>query len=678
MMNGGIIGSCRADDDGGAVFIKQGGFFVMNGGTIENCTAGANGGAVNIYENGSFTMTGGIIKDCKMDLGGLGNAIYGKNSTAIVAISGGTIENCGVFPWSFDEFTVTFDSGGGSTVSEQKLRNAPAVKPADPKKDGYDFAGWYLGDALYVKTDENGMAWESLTGTNPTYCDASYQLGRRADGSKSHAAKNLFLGETTDYQYARISVQVHIGTHLGSRSDHTVTAPTPGAAQSSGNGGTPILWMRVNGTWRWMDISDYVGINGDWVTCPIDMSLLRGGQENYFGLTTNVVSYGNFTDSSVDFYATRVEEGFNSFLTNDPYSDNNFAQYQERNINLVLEFYDGSQWVRVPSSESYAYDEHTVLGLFGDNNTWYNAARNLVLGDLSRYSQARLRVQMHIGNKLTVQDNPYVGGGSALPVSHSTSVPKENPAVKDVKDNEDVKLRVRVNGNWFETSLQPYKGQAAVWVPVDIDLGVLRGGEENYFHVSSTAVNYGDRTANTVDLFYSNANKDLNSFLSADEYCDNGWVRYNDRNFNIRLELFDGSKWVTTAPQETTYYDGSVPVGYHGEQNDWSNAARNIMVGSLDGYTAARVVVELHVGSALAGLDDADIGGDVPAGFDRNADVGKPAYAAVKDTAPVIDEHPAETSGHVWLWFVIGGAVVLIVVGLVIVLSKRKKESKTR
>lgn len=678
MMNGGIIGSCRADDDGGAVFIKQGGFFVMNGGTIENCTAGANGGAVNIYENGSFTMTGGIIKDCKMDLGGLGNAIYGKNSTAIVAISGGTIENCGVFPWSFDEFTVTFDSDGGSTVSEQKLRNAPAVKPADPKKDGYDFAGWYLGDALYVKADENGMAWESLTGTNPTYCDASYQLGRRADGSKSHAAKNLFLGETTDYQYARISVQVHIGTHLGSRSDHTVTAPTPGAAQSSRNGSTPILWMRVNGTWRWMDISDYVGINGDWVTCPIDMSLLRGGQENYFGLTTNVVSYGNFTDSSVDFYATRVEEGFNSFLTNDPYSDNNFAQYQDRNINLVLEFYDGSQWVRVPSGESYAYDEHTVLGLFGDNNTWYNAARNLVLGDLSRYSQARLRVQMHIGNKLTVQDNPYVGGGSALPVSHSTSVPKENPAVKDVKDNEDVKLRVRVNGNWFEASLQPYKGQAAVWVPVDIDLGVLRGGEENYFHVSSTAVNYGDRTANTVDLFYSNANKDLNSFLSADEYCDNGWVRYNDRNFNIRLELFDGSKWVTTAPQETTYYDGSVPVGYLGEQNDWSNAARNIMVGSLDGYTAARVVVELHVGSALAGLDDADIGGDAPAGFDRNADVGKPAYAAVKDTAPVIDEHPAETSGHVWLWFVIGGAVVLIVVGLVIVLSKRKKESKTR
>ncbi len=150
IMNGGTIGNCRAEDDGGAVFIKQGGFFVMNGGTIENCSAGNNGGAVNIYENGSFTMTGGTIKDCEVDLGGLGNAIYGKNSTAIVAISGGTIENCGVFPWSFDEFTVTFDSDGGSAVAEQKLRNAPAVKPADPTKTGYDFVGWYLGDTQYA------------------------------------------------------------------------------------------------------------------------------------------------------------------------------------------------------------------------------------------------------------------------------------------------------------------------------------------------------------------------------------------------------------------------------------------------------------------------------------------------------------------------------------------------
>ena len=150
IMNGGTISNCRADDDGGAVFIKKSGTFELNGGVIQNCSAGANGGAVNIYRDGRFTMTGGTIKDCKVDLGGLGNAVYGQNDTAIVSISGGTIENCGVYPWSFDEFTVTFDSDGGSAVAEQKVRNAPAVKPADPKKDSYDFAGWYLGDTQYT------------------------------------------------------------------------------------------------------------------------------------------------------------------------------------------------------------------------------------------------------------------------------------------------------------------------------------------------------------------------------------------------------------------------------------------------------------------------------------------------------------------------------------------------
>lgn len=157
--SGSIVNCTDADGDGGAVDVSNTGVtetpvkygkFVMNGGTIENCSACNNGGAVNIYENGSFTMTGGTIKDCKVDLGGLGNAVYGKNNTAIVVISGGTIENCGVFPWSFDEFTVTFDSDGGSAVSEQKVLNTSAIEPNEPKRNGYDFAGWYLNDAKYT------------------------------------------------------------------------------------------------------------------------------------------------------------------------------------------------------------------------------------------------------------------------------------------------------------------------------------------------------------------------------------------------------------------------------------------------------------------------------------------------------------------------------------------------
>ena len=152
IMNGGTIGNCRAGSDGGAVFIKQSGAFELNGGLIRDCSAADNGGAVNIYQDGRFTMTGGTIKNCKLDGAGIGNAVYGSNDKAVVTMTGGTFEDCGVFPYSFDEFTVTFDSDGGSAVSEQKLRNAPAVKPTDPKKSGYNFAGWYLGEEEYTFT----------------------------------------------------------------------------------------------------------------------------------------------------------------------------------------------------------------------------------------------------------------------------------------------------------------------------------------------------------------------------------------------------------------------------------------------------------------------------------------------------------------------------------------------
>lgn len=150
IMTGGTISNCRANDDGGAVFIKQRGAFELTGGIIQNCSAYTNGGAVNIYGDGCFTMTGGTIKSCKVELGGLGMAVYGSNDEAVFTMTGGSIEDCGAFPYSFDEFTVTFDSDGGSAVAEQKLRNAPAVKPVDPTKSGYDFAGWYLENTQYA------------------------------------------------------------------------------------------------------------------------------------------------------------------------------------------------------------------------------------------------------------------------------------------------------------------------------------------------------------------------------------------------------------------------------------------------------------------------------------------------------------------------------------------------
>ena len=47
-------------------------------------------------------------------------------------------------------FTVTFNSDGGSTVDPQRVVDGEkAIRPADPTKDGFTFAGWYLGETAY-------------------------------------------------------------------------------------------------------------------------------------------------------------------------------------------------------------------------------------------------------------------------------------------------------------------------------------------------------------------------------------------------------------------------------------------------------------------------------------------------------------------------------------------------
>ena len=185
IMNGGAIEDCRAGDDGGAIDIGSGCTFIMNGGAIKNCKATKNGGAVIVKDKakfemndgliegcsvtttdgtgggvyianvGRFVMSGGTIKDCIRYFsdyyGYIGNGVAGETfSKAEIVLKGGTFDNCGTFGCTIDTHTVTFDSDGGSDVDQQEICNTSAIKPSDPKKDGYDFAGWYLGDTQYT------------------------------------------------------------------------------------------------------------------------------------------------------------------------------------------------------------------------------------------------------------------------------------------------------------------------------------------------------------------------------------------------------------------------------------------------------------------------------------------------------------------------------------------------
>ena len=52
--------------------------------------------------------------------------------------------------WTLAQHTVTFDSNGGSPVPAQAVTAGDkATEPEDPTRDGYDFAGWYLGEVKY-------------------------------------------------------------------------------------------------------------------------------------------------------------------------------------------------------------------------------------------------------------------------------------------------------------------------------------------------------------------------------------------------------------------------------------------------------------------------------------------------------------------------------------------------
>lgn len=49
-----------------------------------------------------------------------------------------------------NEYTVTFNSDGGSSVTSQTIEEGEtATKPTDPTKDGFEFDGWYLNDVVF-------------------------------------------------------------------------------------------------------------------------------------------------------------------------------------------------------------------------------------------------------------------------------------------------------------------------------------------------------------------------------------------------------------------------------------------------------------------------------------------------------------------------------------------------
>ena len=244
IMNGGAIEDCRAGDDGGAIDIGSGCTFIMNGGAIKNCKATKNGGAVIVKDKakfemndgliegcsvtttdgtgggvyianvGRFVMSGGTIKDCTRYFsdyyGYIGNGVAGETfSKAEIVLKGGTFDNCGTFGCTIDTHTVTFDSDGGSDVDQQEICNTSAIKPADPTKNGYLFAGWYLEDMQYafdttVTTDITLKAHWSPTSASTAITAATIQNMKfnYQPGDAPQATAEVYNADADKYEIA--------------------------------------------------------------------------------------------------------------------------------------------------------------------------------------------------------------------------------------------------------------------------------------------------------------------------------------------------------------------------------------------------------------------------------------------------------------------------------------------
>ncbi len=180
------------------------------------------------------------------------------------------------------------------------------------------------------------------------------------------------------------------------------------------------------------------------------------------------------------------------------------------------------------------------------------------------------------------------------PASVSTAIPS-----RPANDGKTALLQVLVNeARWVEVDLTSYLGQDNTWVEVPLQIDWLREGV-NQFALNSNAFNRGNMTSQSLDILATNGEPGVaDSFISTNDMVY--WNVMHNRRLNIRLELFDGEKWV--ALDEGAQYDtsgGTVVIGKFTPDGYTYISGRNLEAPELTGYTKARLMVNAHVGTSL-------------------------------------------------------------------------------
>ncbi len=131
-------------------------YFTVNYGATSDYVSYTSGGGVYRYKMGDAQATGAFSAaghnnycDSPIACDAKGNLYYINDSGTLFKLSGGV--------------KVSFETGEGSKVDFQTTADGKLVKPADPTRDGYTFAGWYTDEACMQAYDFSTPVTADLT-----------------------------------------------------------------------------------------------------------------------------------------------------------------------------------------------------------------------------------------------------------------------------------------------------------------------------------------------------------------------------------------------------------------------------------------------------------------------------------------------------------------------------------
>ena len=92
------------------------------------------------------------------------NTANDGNGTAFTASTAVTASIPVYAQWTINQYTVDFNSNGGSAVTSQSVNyNATATQPSDPTKTDSTFAGWYSDEGLLFAFSFSTLITASIT-----------------------------------------------------------------------------------------------------------------------------------------------------------------------------------------------------------------------------------------------------------------------------------------------------------------------------------------------------------------------------------------------------------------------------------------------------------------------------------------------------------------------------------